>query len=398
MVVPHAPSGLPALLAALPPVHEVIVVVGRGDDLPGVPAGAVRAIRQTRSGVGNAIACGVEAATGDVIVTLPASADPSGVPRLLDALESGADVVHGSRYLTRRAGLADLVVLWFLRVLFGCRPTDPGHGLRAFRRADAGRLGLPRVAGLDPIRGDGPEIEPLLAVRTAAAGLNGAEVAATPRARRPATPLLPVLGALLGEWSAARRAATEPTQDSIVVMTGRVRAAAAPLLDTPHTTARSTTAQAAAAAADFRAARLQAAGAQSPPAANRPVVNQPAATSPGTSWPAFNQHRTAPAANLNRPGEPGFVERRRTERRNTERARTSAAHDRRAETPFASQDRRVETPFAGRGWGKPRLDPAANPSRRRWRDQTTPTRPNLRVINGEATTPSPRRTNHLRSV
>ncbi|BBH63747.1 hypothetical protein ACTI_04320 [Actinoplanes sp. OR16] len=474
MILGHDPVKLPALLAGLPPVHEVIVV---DSSLPAIAG--IRAIRPTRAGAGNALACGVEAATGDVVVSLPAASDPAGIPRLLDALRSGADVVHGSRYLSRRPALTDLIVLWFLRVLFGCRPTDPGHGVRAFHRADAGRLGLPQVAGLDPVRGDGPEIDPLLAARTVRAGLHGAEVASP---GGPGAPLLPLITALVGEWFAERRAARETAPDSIVVMTGRVRAAASPAPSGPHPltvgplaagpltagpltagplTAGPLTAGPLAAgplAAGFRGAGPRAgagagrragagagpragadprAGAGASPRAGadpragagarggrfpaagsaagarlggHPGAGSAAANEPlrsAANWPAPNQHRAASAAqlntpgtHLNRPGTPGFVERRRagagfTDRRHTERAHST---DRRHTTGAG----RSETPFAVNGSAKPQLDPADAVTRRRWRDrssgETSPTRPNLRVINGEATSPSPRRNNHLRSV
>jgi hypothetical protein len=357
VVVPSGdPDKLPPLLAALPPVHEVIVVVGPGADITRPLPRAARMIRQTRAGVGNALACGVDVSTGDVVVTLPGdgSCDPAELPRLVNALRDGADVVHGSRHLARRPGPVDLVVLWFLRVLFDCRPTDPGHGFRAFWRDRADRLGLPRVSGLDPVRGDGPEIEPLLAVRTAAAGLNGAEVSTTVYPRTGGTALFSSLGALVAEYRDRRRAGRDTAPDSILVMTGSARA---PMVNTPHTTARHTAAR------------------QTP--------------ARGAIWPA--------------PNEPGFNERRRGERRDTERGRGSGSRDR----------RRGDMPFAGRGWGKPQIDATVvsgaatgdHPTRRRWRDSRLDQnsrgatgRPDLRVINGEGTGPATRRNNHLRSV
>src|SRR4051812_10257367 len=82
---------LPLVLENLPPVDEVIVVDGRSDDDTVAVAREVRpdviVVRQTRSGKGNALACGFAAATGDIVVTLNAdgSADPGEIPRFVDA-------------------------------------------------------------------------------------------------------------------------------------------------------------------------------------------------------------------------------------------------------------------------------------------------------------------------
>ncbi|MBB2942796.1 hypothetical protein FB565_002509 [Actinoplanes lutulentus] len=376
---------LPVLLGALPPVDEVIVVVGRNDDTTrALPRGA-RVIRQTRTGAGNALACGVDASTGDVVVALPGdgSCDPAEMPRLLDALRDGADVVHGSRYLTGRPGVFDMVVLWFLRVLFDCRPTDPGHGFRAFWRDSAGQLGLPRVAGLDPVRGDGAEIEPLLAVRTASSGLHGAEVPITVHPQASGSSPFTAVRALIAEHFERRRTARAATPASIVVLTGKPSAAAGKQ-----------------SAATRKPAAVN-------PASTHPLINKPrASTRPvsanGVTWPAPNQRSASTAADHTNssgllPGAPGSVDRRTGgERRNSDRARATGNQDR----------RRADLPFAGRGWGKPRLDAPENLARRQWRDnridqnvrETGAGRPNLRVINGEGTGSATRRNGHLRSV
>src|ERR1700761_3945509 len=74
---------LESVLPELPSVHEVILVDGNSTDgtietakriMPGI-----KVIQQTRKGKGNALVCGFQAATGDVIVMFDAdgSADPS---------------------------------------------------------------------------------------------------------------------------------------------------------------------------------------------------------------------------------------------------------------------------------------------------------------------------------
>src|SRR5216683_5174490 len=79
---------LPHVFARLPlDVHEVIVVDGHSvDDTISVARQLrpdVRIVQQTRQGKGNALACGFEAATGDVIAVVDAdgSADPSEISR-----------------------------------------------------------------------------------------------------------------------------------------------------------------------------------------------------------------------------------------------------------------------------------------------------------------------------
>src|ERR1039458_2425293 len=86
-------------------VHEGILVDGFSVD--GTVAVArelmpdVRIVRQTRMGKGNAVACGVAAATGDIIAMVDAdgSADPGEIPRFVEALLAGADFGKGSRFL-----------------------------------------------------------------------------------------------------------------------------------------------------------------------------------------------------------------------------------------------------------------------------------------------------------
>jgi hypothetical protein len=192
-------AGLPPMLRTLPAADEVIVVTaGPGPDAAVLAAcpGALL-VRQTRTGLGNALACGFATATGDVLVTLDGdgATDPAELPRYVDALLAGADVAFGSRYrdggrdLTAgrfRRGL-NLVLAWLLNVLYGAHRTDPGFGYAAFRRDALDRLTLPDPAPASPpVWGDGPEIEALLAVRAAARGLTVAEVpgVAYPRMRR----------------------------------------------------------------------------------------------------------------------------------------------------------------------------------------------------------------------
>src|SRR6185312_12958132 len=95
---------LPALAAVRPALHEIIVVDGNSVDGTAETAQRVlpdaKVINQTRSGKGNALACGFAAATGDIIVMFDAdgSADPAEIPAFVAALVAGADFAKGSRF------------------------------------------------------------------------------------------------------------------------------------------------------------------------------------------------------------------------------------------------------------------------------------------------------------
>src|SRR5690606_17027660 len=99
IVVPvlNEAANLRLVLPGLPDVHEIILVDGGSVDHTIETAQQVRPeikiLQQTRRGKGNALVCGFEAATGDIIVMFDAdgSADPQEIPRFVDALVKGAD-------------------------------------------------------------------------------------------------------------------------------------------------------------------------------------------------------------------------------------------------------------------------------------------------------------------
>jgi glycosyltransferase involved in cell wall biosynthesis len=147
-------------------------------------------VGQTRKGKGNALACGFAVAKGDFIVMLDAdgSTDPAEIPRFVEALKQGADFAKGSRFMPG-AGSSDISRLrqvgnFFLNkivnLIYGTRYTDLCYGYNAFRREclsvmdlevgdDSTDLGVMRW-------GDGFEVETLINVRIAKAGLVVAEV------------------------------------------------------------------------------------------------------------------------------------------------------------------------------------------------------------------------------
>jgi glycosyltransferase involved in cell wall biosynthesis len=188
---------LEALLPSLPPgLFEVVLVDGASDDETVAVARRlrpdVRVVNQTRTGKGNALTCGFAACRGDVIVMLDAdgSADPAEIARFVEALVAGADFAKGSRGLDG-GGSDDITLLrsagnrflgFVVNVLCGSDYTDLCYGYNAFWAASC----LP-VLDLDwetPAEpgggrcpwGDGFEIETLIHLRVAEAGLSVVEV------------------------------------------------------------------------------------------------------------------------------------------------------------------------------------------------------------------------------
>ncbi|OZF55403.1 glycosyltransferase family 2 protein [Rhodococcus sp. 14-2470-1a] len=160
--------------------------------------GDIRIIEQTRKGKGNALACGFEAATGDIIVMFDAdgSADADEIPRFVDALLAGADFAKGSRFTAgggshditplRRAGNGGLHLV--ANTLFGTKFSDLCYGYNAFWRDLVPVLDLPvvdqeDVAPGEMLWGDGFEIETIINCRFAEADVRIQEVPSVELAR-----------------------------------------------------------------------------------------------------------------------------------------------------------------------------------------------------------------------
>jgi glycosyltransferase involved in cell wall biosynthesis len=187
---------LPLILENLPEVDEIVVVDGRSQDDTVAVAREVRpdvvVVRQTRSGKGNALVCGFAASSGDIVVTLngDGSTDPGEIPRFVDALLSGAEVAHGSRFRAggehRDAGalarFGHTLLCRLVNAFFGTRFTDLSCGYNAYWRELTPALqlpptDLPRLKRGRLTWGDGPEIDVLATIRMAAQGLRVVEVA-----------------------------------------------------------------------------------------------------------------------------------------------------------------------------------------------------------------------------
>jgi len=197
MVVPalNEARNIPYVFARLPDVHEVILVDGLSvDDTVAVARQIkpdVRVIGQTRHGKGNALACGFAAATGDIIAVVDAdgSADPGEIPRFVEALLDGADFAKGTRFvegggssdIPRMRSLGNYALTAFFNACYDRNYSDLCYGFNVFWRRLVPVLGLDATSPSRPegdgrLWGDGFEVETLIHVRAAKAGLVVAEV------------------------------------------------------------------------------------------------------------------------------------------------------------------------------------------------------------------------------
>lgn len=181
-------ENLPFVFERLPDIYELIVVDGASSDGTAAAARALapfaRVIQQPGRGKGDALAAGFAVATGDIIVTLDAdgSTDPAEIPRFVTSLLLGADFVKGSRFVAgggstditrlRRFGARSLTLL--VNLLYRTAYTDLCYGYNAFWRDCLGHL---------TITSSGFEVETLMNIKVATAGLVVAEVASIEGAR-----------------------------------------------------------------------------------------------------------------------------------------------------------------------------------------------------------------------
>jgi glycosyltransferase involved in cell wall biosynthesis len=195
-------ENLPHVFARLPhgPLEVIVVDGGSVDDTVGVAKELrpdVLVINQSRTGKGNALACGMFAASGDIIVLIDAdgSTDPAEIPTFVAALTAGADYVKGSRVLPG-GGSEDLTawrrfgntcLTWVMNTLFRTHFTDSCYGYNSLWRCHLDVFDLditPSMPGEVERRwGDGFEIEVLLHARAASGGLRIDEVPSIERDR-----------------------------------------------------------------------------------------------------------------------------------------------------------------------------------------------------------------------
>jgi glycosyltransferase involved in cell wall biosynthesis len=180
------------VLERVPLLVDEIVLVDRSTDATVAVARAIRpdvvVVTTDRPGKGIALRTGFEAATGDYVVMIDAdgSMDPLEIPRFIELLDRGFDLVKGSRFLPG-AGTADMsllrdagnkALLIFANVIFGASHSDLCYGFAAFRRDRVLALGL---------TADGFEIETQLFLRAFRSGLAVGEVPSFESPRRSGT-------------------------------------------------------------------------------------------------------------------------------------------------------------------------------------------------------------------
>lgn len=145
-------SVLSALLREVPDLHEAIVVDdGSRDNTAQIvdefcqEIPRVHLIRQPKNqGKTAALRAGFAASTGDIVVVQDADLeyDPVDIPGLIEPIEKGqADVVFGSRFLTRRASrilyfrhfMANQFLTFLSNLFTDLNFTDVETGYKAFR-------------------------------------------------------------------------------------------------------------------------------------------------------------------------------------------------------------------------------------------------------------------------
>jgi glycosyltransferase involved in cell wall biosynthesis len=182
-------KNLPHVFAELPQgLHEVIVVDGFStDDTVQVARRLrpdVKIVEQEERGKGDAMRCGFDAATGDILVMLDAdgSADPTEIPAFVRELTRGSDFAKGTRYHPD-GGSADITPLrsggnrllsGIVNLLFGTSYSDLCYGYNAFWRHCLPAMNIDCT---------GFEVETLINIRVARAGLKVGEVPSFERDR-----------------------------------------------------------------------------------------------------------------------------------------------------------------------------------------------------------------------
>jgi cellulose synthase/poly-beta-1,6-N-acetylglucosamine synthase-like glycosyltransferase len=169
-------------------VDEVILVDGNSTDRTVEVARAIRpdiiVIEEPGRGKGTAMRAGFATARGAYVVVLDAdgSMDPADIDRFVGALEAGADLVKGSRYieggsssdLTFVRSLGNRVLLFASNLIYGQRFTELCYGFMALRRSRIDELQLVAT---------GFEIETEIVCRSVVQGLRITELPSTEAAR-----------------------------------------------------------------------------------------------------------------------------------------------------------------------------------------------------------------------
>ena len=132
---------LPALRALLPDAELIVVDDASTDATSRVAAELGAKVLSSPYSMGNgaAIKRGARAATGEIVVFMDADGqhDPASIPRLLDKLVEGYDMVVGARDWAGQAGVhrgaANAFYNWLASRMTGFRVADLTSGFRAVR-------------------------------------------------------------------------------------------------------------------------------------------------------------------------------------------------------------------------------------------------------------------------
>jgi glycosyltransferase involved in cell wall biosynthesis len=132
-----------------------LIVVDKSKDETATRAAELGAkvIHQTGTGYGDAYITGFQHISEDtetvVILDGDYTYDPYDIPKLLQAINDGADLVIGARFalmdkgaMSRRNALGNRLLTALIRVLYHVRITDSQSGMRAIRRSALDRLKL----------------------------------------------------------------------------------------------------------------------------------------------------------------------------------------------------------------------------------------------------------------
>ena len=170
-------------------VDEVVIVDGLSTDrtleVARIVRPDVKIVHESRRGKGAAVRAGIAAASGFVVAMLDAdcSMDPLELPRFVEPVAAGVDLVKGSRFLdgggtadmTRLRQLGNWGLVQLANQLYGTSFSELCYGYMAFRRQ--------AILDLD-LRSDGFEIETEIVVRAVRAGYVVREVPSYEAERR----------------------------------------------------------------------------------------------------------------------------------------------------------------------------------------------------------------------
>ena len=115
--------------------------------------------RTDTPGFGNAVKTGFKHATGDIIIPVMGdlSDDPGDIPKLIEKIEEGYDVVYGSRFIDGGSidgyptakMFANRAFNNVVRLLFGIRHKDVTNAFKAYRREVLDKIGNIEASGFD---------------------------------------------------------------------------------------------------------------------------------------------------------------------------------------------------------------------------------------------------------